>query len=234
MGRVRIVAAAVVTGGLAVAGCGGSTNRTTQSAQSTPPAQSTPAAQPLAPASPPQVPSPPSAAITSAGGAAGQAAGPPAPVTISVSAVGLPTPAREGVMPRLATRNTCGGADVWLPFAWNGVPQGTAELALFIVNLRPVNEAVFVDWAVAGLSPASKGIPAGALPAGAIVGRNGFGRAGYSICPPKGGSEAYIARLVALSHPLHPRPGFDAKALYLEAARAAKAVGLAGAGSYSR
>jgi phosphatidylethanolamine-binding protein (PEBP) family uncharacterized protein len=155
-------------------------------------------------------------------------------VTISVSAVGLSAPAHGGVMPRLAMRNTCDGANVWLPFAWSGVPDGTAELVLFIVDLRPFNEAVFVDWAVAGLSPASKGISAGALPAGAVVGRNGFGRIGYSICPPKGRSEAYIARLVALSHPLHPRPGFDAKALYLEAARAAKAVGLAGAGGYSR
>lgn len=137
-------------------------------------------------------------------------------------------------MPRLDTRNTCDGADVWLPFTWSGVPNGAAELALFVVNLRPVNEAVFVDWAVAGLSPAARGISAGALPAGAIVGRNSFGRLGYSICPPKGRSETYIARLVALSHPLHPRPGFDAKALYLEAERAAKAVGLAGAGGYSR
>jgi phosphatidylethanolamine-binding protein (PEBP) family uncharacterized protein len=155
-------------------------------------------------------------------------------VTISVAAVGLPPQAHEDVMPLLAKRNACDGANVWLPFAWRGVPSGTAELALFIVNLKPVDEAVFVDWAVAGLSPTSTGISAGTLPAGAIVGRNGFGRVGYSICPPKGTSETYIARLVALSHPLHPRLGFDARAFYLEAARAALAVGLGGAGSYSR
>jgi phosphatidylethanolamine-binding protein (PEBP) family uncharacterized protein len=137
-------------------------------------------------------------------------------------------------MPPLPKRNTCDGANEWLPFAWSGVPKGITELALFIVNFKPVNEAVFVDWAVAGLSPTSKGIPASTLPAGAIAGRNSFGQIGYSICPPKGTSETYIARLVALSHPLHPRYGFDAKALYLEAARAAKAVGLGGAGSYSR
>jgi phosphatidylethanolamine-binding protein (PEBP) family uncharacterized protein len=181
----------------------------------------------------PQVPSPPSAATTPAAGAAGQAAIRPAPVTISVAAVGLPQ-ARDGVIPALAKRNTCDGANVWLPFSWSGVPNGTAELALFIVNLKPVNEAVFVDWAVAGLSPTSEGIPADTLPSGAIVGRNGFGQVGYSICPAKGSSETYIARLVALSHPLHPKPGFDAKALYLEAARAAKAVGLGEAGRYSR
>jgi phosphatidylethanolamine-binding protein (PEBP) family uncharacterized protein len=155
-------------------------------------------------------------------------------VTITVSAVGLPPQAHEGVMPPLPKHNTCDGANVWLPLTWSKIPPGTAELALFIINFKPVNEAVFVDWAVAGLSPSSNGIPAGTLPPGAIVGRNGFGRVGYSICPSKGTSEIYIVRLVALSRPLHPHPGFDAKALYLEAARAAKAIGLGGAGRYSR
>jgi phosphatidylethanolamine-binding protein (PEBP) family uncharacterized protein len=155
-------------------------------------------------------------------------------VTIAVSAVGLPPQIHDGVMPALPKRNTCDGDNAWLAFTWSKIPRGTAELVLFIVNFKPVNEAVFVDWAVAGLSPSTNGIPAGKLPPGAIVGRNGSGRIGYSICPAKGTSEIYIARLVALSRPLRPRPGFDAKALYLEAARAAKAVGLAGAGSYSR
>lgn len=232
MRRVQIVIAVLVVGGFAATGCGsGSSTRATQTTQST---QSTQAAQAPLPAGAPQEPSPPSAATTPATGAAGQATIPPAPVTIDVSAVGLPPQAHEGAMPPLPKRNTCDGANVWLPFAWSGVPTGTAELALFIVNLKPVNEAVFVDWAVAGLSPTSQGIPAGALPSGAVVGRNGFGQVGYSICPLKGTSETYIARLVALSHPLHPRAGFDAKALYLEAARAAKAVGLGEAGSYSR
>lgn len=235
---VQIITAVLVVGVFAAAGCGsGSSTRTTQSTQATQATQAahaTQAAQAPLPAGAPQVPSSPSTAIAPATGAAGQTAIRPAPVTISVSAVGLPPPAHEGVMPPLAKRNTCDGANVWLPFTWSGVPNGTAELALFIVNLKPVKEAVFVDWAVAGLSPTSEGIPAGTLPSGAIVGRSGFGRVGYSICPPKGTSKMYIARLVALSRPLHPRPGFDAKALYLEAARAAKAVGLAGAGSYSR
>jgi phosphatidylethanolamine-binding protein (PEBP) family uncharacterized protein len=223
MRLVQIITAVFVVGGFAAAGCGnGSSTRTTQATQTPSPAGAT------------QVSSTPSAAITPATGAASQAVIRPAPVTISVSAVGLPAQAHEGVMPPLAKRNTCDGANVWLPFVWSGVPSGTAELALFIVNLRPVNEAVFVDWAVAGLSPTSQGILGGELPSGAVVGRNGFGRVGYSICPPKGRSETYIARLVALSHSLHPRAGFDAKALYLEAARAAKAVGLGGAGSYSR
>jgi phosphatidylethanolamine-binding protein (PEBP) family uncharacterized protein len=220
---IQIIIAVLVVESFVTAGCGsGSSTHTAQSTQA-----------PL-PAGAPQVPSAPSSATAPAAAAAGQAAIPPAPVTISVSAVGLPPQAHEGVMPPLPTHNTCDGANVWLPFTWSGVPNGTAELALFIVNLKPRNEAVFVDWAVAGLSPTSSGLPAGTLPSGAVVGRNGFGQVGYSICPPKGTSEIYIARLVALSHPLHPRPAFDAKALYLEAARAAKAVGLAGAGSYSR
>jgi phosphatidylethanolamine-binding protein (PEBP) family uncharacterized protein len=137
-------------------------------------------------------------------------------------------------MPLFPAHNTCDGANTWLPFTWSEVPSDAAELALFIVNIRPVNNALFIDWAVGGLSPSSHGIPAGSLPPGAVEGRNSFGQVGYSICPPKGTSEVYVARLVALSHPLHPQPGFDAQTFYVETEHAAKAVGITGAGRYAR
>jgi phosphatidylethanolamine-binding protein (PEBP) family uncharacterized protein len=153
---------------------------------------------------------------------------PPATIVLSVLGLG-PGPAYT-----IPKNNTCDGANTPLSLHWSAVPHGTAELALFIVNLRPVNERVFVDWAVTGLSPHSHGITAGALPAGAIAGTNGFGKVGYSICPPQGMSETYIARLVALAHPLSARPGFDDRAFYLQAEQMAKVVGVAGAGNYSR
>jgi phosphatidylethanolamine-binding protein (PEBP) family uncharacterized protein len=134
---------------------------------------------------------------------------------------------------RISALHTCDGKDLPLPVQWSGVPHGTAELALFILNLRPVHEGLFFDWAVAGLSATSYGISSDTLPSGAVVGRNSLGKVSYSICPAKGTHETYIVRLVALSHPIAAQSGFDAEALYREAERSTKFVGLAG-GTYER
>jgi len=129
---------------------------------------------------------------------------------------------------------TCDGANVSLPVQWSAIPKGTVELAMFLVRLKSPPRHIFVDWAVAGLSPTSHGVSAGALPAGAAVGRNSFGQNGYSVCPPKSaGEETFILRLVALPHPLPAKPGFDAEAFYDEAERSTKVVGITG-GVYTR
>ncbi len=152
----------------------------------------------------------------------------PAPAT--TIGVSIPVLLPENYIPK---RYTCEGADVSLPVQWSDVPPGTAELAMFVVNLRPVDGRFFFDWAVAGLNPTSHGTSAGRLPPGAVVGRNGFGNVGYSICPAKGtGEEHYVLRVVALPHPLAVKPGFNAETLYQEAERSAKVVGLAG-GAYT-
>ena len=75
------------------------------------------------------------------------------------------------------------------------------------MGLQPVNEALFFNWAVAGLEPGLKGIDSGQLPKGAMVGNNGFGKNGYEVCPPAG-SETYIFALYALPRRSRPR-GFD-------------------------
>jgi phosphatidylethanolamine-binding protein (PEBP) family uncharacterized protein len=134
---------------------------------------------------------------------------------------------------RIATRYTCDGADVSLPVRWSHLPSGTTELAVFVVNLRPVRGRFFFDWAVTGLSPASLGISAGTLPHGAVVGRNSFGKVGYSICPAKGKREDFVVRVLALPHALATRAGFNAEALYRDAERSAKFAGIGG-GTYTR
>jgi len=147
--------------------------------------------------------------------------------------VSIPTYVREGesYIPR---RYTCDGADVSLPVRWSGIPKGTAELAVFIVNLLPVHSKLFFDWAVTNLSPQSHGIPVGALPPGAIVGRNSFGKMSYSICPAKRKiREYFFVKVAALPRPLAVRPGFDAEKAYREAERSAKIIGAEG-GGYKR
>jgi phosphatidylethanolamine-binding protein (PEBP) family uncharacterized protein len=145
--------------------------------------------------------------------------------------VGIPTVRREEEN-YIPTRYTCFGRNAPLPVRWSRIPPNTAELALFVLNLQPVRGRFFFDWAIAGLKPASHGIASGALPPGVVVGRNSFGRVGYSICPKRGAPEEhYVMRVVALRRPLVAKPGFDAEALYREAGRSATVVGLGG-GAY--
>jgi Raf kinase inhibitor-like YbhB/YbcL family protein len=90
---------------------------------------------------------------------------------------------------------TCKGADTSPAISWTGVPANTQELAISVVDLDADN---FVHWVVAGLDPASTGIAAGRVPAGAIQAANGFGEAKYGgPCPPDG-EHKYLLTLYAL------------------------------------
>jgi len=110
----------------------------------------------------------------------------------------------------LSPTYTCDGKDSWPALHWSGVPEGTAELALYVMNVQPVEEKLFVDWAVAGIDPSLDHIEAAKLPKGAIVATNGFGKRGYSLCP-QGRGEIYMFALYALPSHLGLRPGFDAR-----------------------
>jgi phosphatidylethanolamine-binding protein (PEBP) family uncharacterized protein len=125
--------------------------------------------------------------------------------SITLESPGL-SPAAGGAL-ALPARYTCNGANVSPALRWQGVPEGTAELALFAMNLQPVDGKLFFDWAVAGLSPELDEIKAGALPEGAIVGRNSFGKSAYGVCPE--GSETYMFALFALPKKLSPSKGFE-------------------------
>jgi phosphatidylethanolamine-binding protein (PEBP) family uncharacterized protein len=218
-----LLAACALTTGLAFAGCGESSTQSSTTNGGQAPATSagnqTRVSTATASTSPAQASNQPV-----------QRRGPHSPaatVAIAVSIPGLLEPEHQ-----IPKRYTCDGEDVSLPVQWTAVPHDTAELAVFILNLRPVNKRPFFDWAVAGLSPTSQGISAGALPAGAVVATNSFGKVGYSICP-KGTHEHYVVRVVALPRTLTVQRGVDASALYAEAEHAAEAVGVGG-GVYTR
>lgn len=110
----------------------------------------------------------------------------------------------------------CDGKDTSPPLRWSGIPAGTEELVLFALNLEPVNEALFFDWAVAGIDPSLTAIEAGSAPRGAVLGQNSFGHRGYSICPPPGKAETIVFALYALPEALHPKAGFDPMGLRTE------------------
>jgi hypothetical protein len=127
---------------------------------------------------------------------------------------------------------TCDGKNASPALSWRGVPQGTAELVLFAMNVQPVEGKLFFDWAVAGLSPELEEIEAGKLPKGAVAGRNSFGKTGYEICP-EGSGENYIFTLFALPKKLSPSQGFEPLALRKAVAEASGNAGLL-ALSYTR
>jgi phosphatidylethanolamine-binding protein (PEBP) family uncharacterized protein len=139
----------------------------------------------------------------------------------------------EGATAALVPSNGCEGKNTPPTLLWKGVPQGTAELALFAMNVQPVGGKLFFDWAVAGIDPSLEGIEAGRLPKGAVLGTNSFGQVGYSICPPPGSPETYIFALYALPQQLPAAKGFDARALRDRILAISGDVGLMGA-AYSR
>jgi len=132
----------------------------------------------------------------------------------------------------LPAEYTCDGKGTSPAFRWRGVPQGSAELVLFAMNVQPVNGQLFFDWAVAGLSPELEEIEAGKLPKGAVAGRNSFGKVGYEICP-EGSGETYVFSLFALPKKLSPSQGFEPLALRKAATEASGNVGLLALG-YTR
>ena len=113
--------------------------------------------------------------------------------------------------------------------------QPTAEStetlpATFIMNLAPVNEELFFNWAVAGIDPSLEELSEGTLPKGAILGQNGHGKRAYSICP-KGKAETYIFALYALPTSLNAKPGFDPLTLHKEVLDLSGNVGLMAVGA---
>lgn len=141
--------------------------------------------------------------------------------------------AAPGGVVTLPATYTCDGRNTWPELTWQGVPEGTAELALYVMNLRPVAGELFYDWTVADLDPSLTGIPSGRLPKGAVEGRNSSGKVGYTICPSKGSSETFLFALYALPEPLAAQRGFDPNAVRREIAMQAGNSGVM-AVSYGR
>ncbi|HYM46345.1 MAG TPA: YbhB/YbcL family Raf kinase inhibitor-like protein [Solirubrobacteraceae bacterium] len=204
---------------LVLAGCGGSSSSSKSQSSSAPAG---------------------SASQSSSSAQTGTSATAPAPTGAqkpksSVPKEHLPTVSIEMSSPTIKNRQalparyTCDGADVSPPLRWSAIPKGTAELALVVTSFSLEGHGEEkIQWAVAGLQPTLKGLAAGRLPAGAVVGRNGLGQSRYSICPSKGHVQHYAVILYALPHPVSATPGFDAKAFSKAAEKTAEYKGLYG------
>lgn len=115
------------------------------------------------------------------------------PLTLSSSAF-----ADNGPVP---AQYTCDGENVSPPLEWSEVPEGTAELVLLFEDLDgPGGTQVY--WVLLGLDPADGGLEEGKVPAGAVGGKNDYGRTDWAgPCPPIGRAHRFVFTLLALSEP---------------------------------
>lgn len=94
-------------------------------------------------------------------------------------------------------RYTCNGVDVSPALQWSGVPAGTVELAVVVLDPDAGN---FIHWVLAGIAPGVTAIAEGQVPPNAVQGINGFGTTSWrGPCPPAGESHTYRFEVHALS-----------------------------------
>ncbi len=87
---------------------------------------------------------------------------------------------------RIPSLYTCDGRDVSPPLKWSGVPDGTTQLTLTMID-HDAPGGDFIHWQLSGVSPGASGLGAGQPPAVGVAGTNSFGTTGYrGPCPPKG------------------------------------------------
>jgi Raf kinase inhibitor-like YbhB/YbcL family protein len=93
---------------------------------------------------------------------------------------------------------TCDGLDVAPALSWGGVPEGTVEVVIALVDDSAVsNGEPFVHWVIGGLNPDEIALAEGDVPDGAVQALNFFGDVGYGgPCPPPGDA-AHVYRLTA-------------------------------------
>jgi Raf kinase inhibitor-like YbhB/YbcL family protein len=126
----------------------------------------------------------------------------------------------------LPEEQTCDGAGKSPGLEWSGVPEGTAELALLMIDLDG-QEGRLVHWSVFAIPPEADHLEAGVTPAAVELGTTSFGRLSYEpVCPPaEDGPHRYLFVLYALSDDLDLAEGASASELVNAIARVAKARG---------
>jgi Raf kinase inhibitor-like YbhB/YbcL family protein len=135
----------------------------------------------------------------------------PAPTAEGEATLSVTSPAFRDE-DRVPLKHTCEGEDVSPALQWGQPPDGAQSLAL-VVDDPDAPRGIFTHWVVFNLPTGSRGLPeaasnGGQVPAGALQGKNDFGRAGYGgPGPPPGPTHHYRFTLYALDITLDLTPG---------------------------
>lgn len=98
----------------------------------------------------------------------------------------------------IPARFTCEGQDVSPPLSFDVGDIGARSLAL-VVDDPDAPRGNFVHWVLYNIPASTMSIAEGAVPEGALQGKNDFGRKGYGgPCPPGGRKHRYVFTLYAL------------------------------------
>jgi Raf kinase inhibitor-like YbhB/YbcL family protein len=86
----------------------------------------------------------------------------------------------------LPARFTCDATDISPALTIDGVPDGTAELAI-VVDDPDAADGTYVHWIVGGLAPTTGALAEDLVPEDAVQARNSDGGSSYrGPCPPEG------------------------------------------------
>jgi hypothetical protein len=122
----------------------------------------------------------------------------------------------------IPSRHTGDGDDVSPPLKWSGVPDGTRQLALIMDDPDAPSDEPWVHWVIYGIPGTITGLKENIAkseqpgdPAGAVQGKNSFGKIGYGgPAPPRGhGVHHYHFKVYALGEPIDAKPGLTKKDL---------------------
>jgi Raf kinase inhibitor-like YbhB/YbcL family protein len=108
----------------------------------------------------------------------------------------------------MAKRHAKDGDNEAPDLVWNGVPEGTRELALLVAD-PDAPTGTFLHWLVTGIAPEAQGVEGGRQH------ENGFGEQGWGgPLPPVGDDpHRYVFRLYALGEPFAAPEPADADSL---------------------
>lgn len=104
----------------------------------------------------------------------------------------------------IPVRYTCQGEDINPPLQISGIPKGTKTLVL-IMDDPDAPVGTWDHWVVWNISPTGE-IKENSVPAGAVQGKNSWGKNSYGgPCPPSG-THRYFFKLYALDTDLNLPP----------------------------
>jgi Raf kinase inhibitor-like YbhB/YbcL family protein len=112
-------------------------------------------------------------------------------------------------------RYTCDGSNSAPSISWTGVPDGTAEIAISMVDESDLSAGrPFIHWVMAGIDPTTERLGENEVPPGAVQGLNFFGDVGYGgPCPDPGTTGTFVLTVFALGQQLELADGTPAAEL---------------------